>query len=442
MLNTSNDITITDFVNTEIRDFTLENCRRAIPSIIDGLKRSQRKAVWAVSNIKGMETVERMALKSASMTAYKAGGNNMSGTIINLACDYPGSNNIPLIKKEGQFGSIIDHDSSSARYIEAEIHENYFKLFDENDLKISPAQFSKGAQIEPYYLYPKIPMVLINGGHGTGSGYASNFPCHNIHDVMKAMLEVMETGKVQTKLTPSYNGYVGHIIRKDDEQIETWGKIEKLNTTKLLITGLPPHFTKEKFKLNVLNPLLEDQTIKDYVDDSNETDGWHITITMSREMLASFDEIQLYEKFSLIHRLTPNYTLWDVNGIIKRFANPEEIVEEFVEWRLKTNIERRDYIVEELCKKMEYLEHYITFINDFLADKTPYLTSKKGIIERLVTLGVSEDFVKTPLYNLTVEKLDSLKSQLDELKVQCAETSKLTASDIMKKDIEYLQKEF
>lgn len=442
MPNTSEQ-TITQFVETEFKDFSVENTRRMVPSVVDGLKRSQRKAVWAMSQMKGLETVERVGLKAAAMTAYKHGGNNMCGTVINMAKDFPGTNNVPLIRKEGQFGSFIDHDNSSARYIEAEIHDNYRAFFKTEDDDILSHQYDQGKKIEPYYLYPIIPIVLVNGARAVGSGYGTKFPGHKVNDVLVAVLETLSLGRPQSKLVPGYNNYVGDVIRKESEQVEIRGKLEIKNTTTVLITGIIPNYDQETFKTKQLIPKLNAKEIVDYIDDSNETDGWNITIKYTREALSAHTEESLLESFGLINRDTPNYTLWDFEGKIKKYDCPEDIVVEFVEWRLARNEERRQSMLSKLQSEIDYWTQYLWFLKDYFDNTDTYKTcNKQQMLDRLLGLGIYDEhadkFIKTPAYKLNAEGITKAEESIGKLKAEYQILQDKTPKSIYLDDLEQL----
>lgn len=441
-MSTSKSQTVTEFVKTEFRDYSVENTRRMVPSVIDGLKRSQRKAVWAIAQMSGQDTVERIGLKAAAMTAYKHGGTNMCGTVVKMAQDFPGTNNFPLVQKDGQFGSLIDHDSSSFRYIDAYIHENYRKMFNEDDDDILEHQMDKGTKIEPYYLFPILPLAIVNGSRAVGSGYGTNFPGHNPKDVVRAILETLKHGKPVTKLVPYLEGYTGEILRLDTEQIEIRGKITIKNTTTFHISCVIPSKDKENYKNKTLIPALESGRIKDYIDDSNETDGWNITVKMTREALEGKTELDLLTEFDLIERNTPNYTVWDFDGSIKRYDRPEDIVTNFVAWRLDKNEVRRQSLLSKIQSSIDYWNQYANFLHDYLNNTDDYKKfDRKTMFEHVLKICCfnevnTEKFIKTPAYRLNIDGIEKAKKKLIELQEEYTVISSYSARDIMYKDLE------
>ena len=103
--------------------FSNESCQRAIPNVMDGLKPGQRKVMFVCFNRKGMDKKEvkvaQLAGSVAEKSAYHHGEVSLMETIIKLAQDYVGSNNINLLTPNGQFGTrrLGGSDHAAARYI-------------------------------------------------------------------------------------------------------------------------------------------------------------------------------------------------------------------------------------------------------------------------------------------------------------------------------------
>jgi len=112
---------ISEFINTELVKFGLLNLRRAIPCMMDGFKDAQRKVMWGAfliwntekvgkikcgnSNYKEMK-VARIAADVAGKTNYHHGERSLENTIVAMAQDFVGSNNLPYFARDGQFGCV------------------------------------------------------------------------------------------------------------------------------------------------------------------------------------------------------------------------------------------------------------------------------------------------------------------------------------------------
>ena len=126
-----------DFVNKELIHFSNADNIRSIPAAIDGLKPSQRKVLYACfkRNLKAEIKVAQLAGYCAEHTAYHHGEVSLHNTITNMAQDFVGSNNLPLLYPSGQFGTRLSggKDSASPRYIFTKLMPYTRAIFPEID---------------------------------------------------------------------------------------------------------------------------------------------------------------------------------------------------------------------------------------------------------------------------------------------------------------------
>ena len=220
-----------DFINTGWREYANYDNERSIPHLMDGMKITQRKVLYAFIEHIGNNYIvcDKAGMRAADLTNYKHGAVSMIDVLIKMNQDFPGTNNMPWLDKEGQFGTRLCHAASSERYISTKLGDTYKKMFDPEDNFILNKQYDRGDEIEPEFYLPKLPMLLVNGSMGTGNGYASSVLSYDPVEVKQAVEEVLKTGLVQTKLTPYMNGYYGG-ISKDHEtgQITFEGMIERV----------------------------------------------------------------------------------------------------------------------------------------------------------------------------------------------------------------------
>jgi DNA topoisomerase II len=200
-----------------------------------------------------------------------------------LAQDYMGSNNYPLLAKEGQFGNILSNESSAPRYIHTKLHENWNMFFNSEDQNIVDHLYDDGDKIEPSYFIPVIPLILVNGSEGMGNGYRSKILSYNVKDISKCIREYVSDGEIETKLVPYSRGFKGKVVKADRQSVFT-GVIKKINSYKLQITELPPFpsYDNDKYK-KILNTLVDNKVIKDYENHSTE-DGWDWVIKCGSDL--------------------------------------------------------------------------------------------------------------------------------------------------------------
>jgi DNA topoisomerase II len=187
--------TVGGFVDEELIEFSWADVHRSIPSVVDGLKPSQRKVLFAsLERARGSATgaeikVSQLAGAVAQATAYHHGEASLVATIVNMAQDYVGASNIHLLEPLGQFGTRLSggKDAASARYIFTRLSPMTRLLFPRADDPLLPRCEDDGMVVEPASFVPIIPMALVNGGTGIGTGWSTSIPMHGPRDVLRAV---------------------------------------------------------------------------------------------------------------------------------------------------------------------------------------------------------------------------------------------------------------
>jgi DNA topoisomerase-2 len=328
------NMTISEYLNNELIKFSHNDCKRSIPNLIDGLKESQRKILYAVK--KRNLTYNKQSLKVAQLGGYVAehtnyhhGEQNLYETIIKMANEFPGTNNIPLLYRDGQFGSRLSggKDAANARYIFTKMESLTPLLFREEDDVLLERVMDDGDIVEPKFYVPILPMILINGcTAGIGTGWSCNVPCFNPLDIIKSVKEWLEyDGEVLiedpddgmivsmlTELKPWYRGFEGKIEKIKDKFI-TYGNITR-EKDKLQVTELPISMWTDKFK-EFCEDMLVEKKIKAMKNNSS-TKKVKFTITESDDgLICNVDNLKLY---SYLH--ISNMVLFDE----KEIHSPEE----------------------------------------------------------------------------------------------------------------------
>ena len=146
-------IDIKDFINKELILFSMADCVRSIPNVMDGLKSGQRKILFVCfkRKLKNEIKVAQLAGSVAELSAYHHGEISLMNTIINLAQNYVGSNNINLLYPSGQFGTRLQggKDAASPRYIFTRLSNLTRLIFHPDDDHILNYLDDDGAPIEP-----------------------------------------------------------------------------------------------------------------------------------------------------------------------------------------------------------------------------------------------------------------------------------------------------
>ena len=134
-------------------------------------------------------------------------------TIVGMAQDYVGSNNINILMPIGQFGTRGQggKDYASCRYIFTNVNEQARSLFPEEDGPLYEYLNEEGMSIEPEYYAPVIPMVLANGAEGIGTGWSTQIPQFSPLDLVKNLRGKLQHGRPFQRMTPWYRGYNGSV---------------------------------------------------------------------------------------------------------------------------------------------------------------------------------------------------------------------------------------
>jgi DNA topoisomerase-2 len=409
------------FMNSNFKEFSLADNVRSIPTLKDGLKPSQRKVIYGLGT-RGESAKEikvaTLAEHVSGKTDYHHGGGSLVGAIVGLARSYPGTNNMNMLMPNGQFGSRLTKEAAAERYIYTEFSPHYRQIFRKDDdiLLDEVKQFSDGDKIEPLNYFPLLPLALVNGSDGTGTGHRSFILQYHPEHVRDACLKVL-TGKklAMDTLIPWFKDFRGSVA-KDEEtgQIEVRGILEVVNTTTIIISELPVGFYLDEYK-TFLYTLKDNGFIKDFDDDSKEAE-FKFTVTCPRSTTAMQHE-ELMRKFKLIARDTEIFTLWNEDDTIERFDTPEDIVTRFVEWRLKWYEVRRVRLIEQTTEEVRLLNEKLRFILFYLSHVDEFKNKKK---DELIKLLLDNDFtdydelLRMQIWKLTHDEIEKLKKEIGD----------------------------
>ena len=244
-------ITISDFINKDLIHFSNYDNHRSIPSIFDGLKPSTRKIMYCAfkRNLRSEIKVAQLAGYVSEHGSYHHGEASLNGAIINLAQNYVGSNNINLLMPEGQFGSRLcgGSDSAAPRYIHTFLSKITHLLFNKDDQPLLKMTEDDGQVVEPLFYVPILPIILINGTTGIGTGWSSSIPQFNPLDIIYNIRCLMDD-KPQSNLMPWFRGFIGPIYKASSNKWITKGRYKIIDNTTIEITELPIGFWTQNFK--------------------------------------------------------------------------------------------------------------------------------------------------------------------------------------------------
>jgi len=419
---------ITEFLSNDYKEFAMYSVEgRAIPSLVDGFKPSQRKVIhvsnltWRTGNEKVLK-IFQLSGKVASEVFYHHGDSSLNSSIINMAQKF--KNNAPLLEEDGQFGSLRSPQAGAPRYIGTKLSDNFRLLY--KDFDLLKYKEEEGERIEPEYFLPIIPTVLINGSSGIAVGFATNILNRDVKSITDSCIKILN-GKIITEVTPSINDFMG-TFTQDEENHKRWiirGTFKRINTTTIRITELAPSMTYEKYE-DLLDKLVESKEIVSYED--NSKDGIDYVIKFTRIYLDNATDEKLIKLLKLEEASTEIFSTLDEFGKLKIFENTSDIINYFVNFRLKYYHKRKDFMLNKLSKELKLLSNKGRFIKSILDEKLKVNNvSKSIIIENIIKLGLEQvddsyDFLlRMPIYSLTKELFEKLKVDFkvkkDEIKV-------------------------
>ena len=352
---------VTDFVHRDLANFSAEDIKRSIPHMADGLKPSQRKVIYAClkKNLANDMKVAQLAGYVAEQTAYHHGEASLQGTIVNLAQNFVGANNLNLLEPSGQFGTRLagGKDAASSRYIFTRLAPYTKRIFDPSDNSVLKYVMDDGQKVEPEYYAPVVPMLLVNGAEGIGTGFSCYVPPYDIqivkHNIMCALDQV-----AMVPMVPHFKGFKGKITKTKDH---TWVMegIVLGEGSRWHVTELPPGKWIQDFKEH-LDDLVEKGTIQKYENHSTETaPDFYIWGGLASALEDPVKELGLTKT---IH--TSNMYLIGPNGAVKKYNSPEEILVDYIDVRLAVYKKRKAWQLKELAAEIQWLSEKARFIRD------------------------------------------------------------------------------
>ncbi|KAJ7151616.1 DNA topoisomerase II [Mycena filopes] len=377
------EIPYSDFINKELILFSMADNIRSIPSVADGLKPGQRKVMWGCfrRNMKKELKVAQLIGYIGEHAAYHHGELSLSATIINLAQTYVGSNNINLLEPNGQFGTrdTGGKDHASARYINTLPTKIARAIYHPHDDPLLTQQRDDNLLVEPEWYMPVVPLVLINGAEGIGTGWSTNIPCFKPDDIVANLRRKMNDEEM-VPMHPWWRGYNGEIKPTAKHKYDVLGVVKKINATTVEITELPIHKWTSSYKIELEAMIAgkenEPGTIKEYRE-HHDNENVHFVVSMDAKQLEKAEAKGLIEFFKLTGKLTTsNMICFDFEGKIKKYNSPEEIIEDFYPVRLGYYQKRKDHLALELQNVFEKLTNQARFVQ-MIVDRELIVSNRK-----------------------------------------------------------------
>ena len=463
---------VTDMINKELKHFSNADNARSIGSCIDGLKVSQRKILFSCFKRKLYNEIRVAQLSGyvSENAAYHHGEASLQGAIIGMAQTFVGANNINLLEPNGQFGTRLHggSDSASPRYIHTQLNPIIDTLYPSSDFPLLDYINDDGQMVEPKWYCPILPMVLINGMIGIGTGFSTTIPQFNPLDCSKNIKRKLN-GDPYLAMKPYYKGFKGKVIKNVQKGITkfiTKGKYT-IEDDKIIITELPIGKWTHDFKEFIEKTIqMENSWILDYENHSTDETVKFI-VKVDDEVL--FDNTYkkddvIEDKFKLTSsKSLSNLHLYNKDGVIHKYDTIYQIIDEHYYTRYSMYQKRKEYDINKLENEIKYLNAKMMFINYVIDEKIiVYKQPKASIIDSLrsfnfpfyestIILEYDEGVEVTnqynyllnlPIHSFTLEKVQELEDEISKRDQELEILSNTSIKDMWIQELEAFEEQY
>ena len=428
-------LAITDFVHKDLVNFSLADLKRSIAHVCDGLKPSQRKVMYSCfqRNLTAEMKVAQLAAYVAEKSAYHHGEVSLADTIVKLANDYTGSNNLNLLEPCGQFGTRLmgGKDASQTRYIFTRLTPEARNVFDPRDDAILTYLDDDGRSIEPEFYMPTLPMILVNGSEGIGTGFSCYVPPFNPRDIRNNILNFLDGNPIK-RMKPWFRGFKGKVFEQDDDSWITQGVWTSVGRT-VKVTELPPGRWTQDYKEH-LDTLVEKKIISGFTNNST-TENVDFLIQDYNGKDAVKD-LKLQKTFR-----TSNMHLFHPTKGIHKYETPEMILKDFITLRREYYNKRKEYLIKVLEAKSKMCDYKSRFVSMVINGDIVVFRRKKQDLENQLSdlfpeVNGSYDYllnIKTVQY--TDESVRELLAQSKQAKTELEIMKSTSPISMWKNDI-------
>ena len=458
-----------EFINDEMIHFSTYDCARSIPNMIDGLKISLRKILFAAFKRK-LTTEIKVAQFSGYVSehsAYHHGEASLNGAIVNMAQTFVGSNNINLLEPNGQFGTRLHggDDSASERYIFTLLNKMTRSIFPEADDAVLTYLDDDGTLVEPEYYVPIVPFALMNGISGIGTGFSCNVPSYNPQQIIDCLRARLKNHDYTDEFIPYYEGFKGIIRKVEDKKYLVKGKYEKIGTDKIRITELPIGSWTMPYT-SFLEGLMDGSnkkgkkipaSIRDFTSVCTEVSiDFEVTFPRGKldELESKCDEITGINGIEKLLKLattisSTNMHMFDADRKLHKYKSIEEIIDDFYKVRIDVYGKRKAYLIDILEKKLVKLSNKARYIQETLDSVIDLRRKKAQVVTGLLTErkfdlidGDYKYLIKMPMDSVTEENVASIMKDNENAVKELERLKKTSLEKMWLSELDTLEKEY
>jgi DNA topoisomerase-2 len=466
-----------EFINKELIHFSKYDCDRSIPNLMDGLKISLRKILYSAfkKRLSNEIKVAQFSGYVSENSCYHHGEESLNKAIVGMAQNFIGSNNINLLFPSGQFGSRIKggQDASSPRYIFTRLEKITRAIFPEQDDNILKYLNDDGTPVEPQFYVPIIPMVLVNGSKGIGTGFSTEIMCYNPKDIIAYLKnKLVSKGQVscndKVEFFPYYEGFTGEITKIGDTKFMFKGKYEHVNgeQDKIRVCELPIGYWTEDFK-ELLNDLQNDKDkdgkkivpiVKDVYENYTDTTV-EFVVTFSKGKVAELEALKGDNGCNGLEKLlklystssTTNMNLFNSEDKLRKYDTVEEIIDDYYDIRLEYYEDRKDNLIDILEKQLLILSNKAKYIQELLIGTIDLRKKKKQEIIDLLNSKeydeIDEDkefkyLVRMPMDSVSEENVEKVLKEHESKEVELNIIKETTIQQMWLSELDILENEY
>ena len=491
-----------EFIDRGLIHFSIYDNERSIPNVMDGLKISLRKILYAAFKKGGLKSEIKVAQFSGYVSehsGYHHGEASLNAAIVGMAQNFVGSNNINLLEPNGQFGTRLKggEDSASERYIFTQLGRLTRLIFRHEDDAVLSYINDDGQMVEPVYYAPAIPMILVNGTKGIGTGFSTDVMPYNplqIIAYVRAMLMESSVGD-RPIIEPYFKGFKGTIRNIAAPATATMsatsgtsakylikGTYEIVADRKVRITELPVGTWTDDYK-EFLEKLMEvpaasekdkdkgkgDKTasstpiIKEYSDMSTDS-VVDITVTFHPSYPHTPKDLQaaIVDADAGTNKLekllglfttqsTSNMNLFDAREKLRKYATIYDIIEEYYTERLALYAKRKAAMLAQLANELRVLSNRAKYIQEILDDKLELRRqTKEAIFVKMTEHGYEhidgdtefKYLLKMPMDSVSDENVRHLLAERDTKRTQHTLLTDTSIEALWTRDLDELEVEY
>jgi DNA topoisomerase-2 len=414
-----------------------------------------------------------------------------------MAQNFVGSNNINLFEPNGQFGTRLQggKDSASERYIFTQLNRITRIIFRAEDDAVLTYLDDDGQSVEPIFYVPIIPMVLVNGVKGIGTGFSTDIICYNPQQIIDYIKYKLTPASASAPtINPYYKNFKGTIERIVDASTSTSstntpskylikGCYTILDDKKIRITELPVGTWTDDYKKfieQLIEPVAKKssgdaaggsasasaaiQLVKDYNDMSTDAIV-DITLTMMPNIIATYRDKIVEHGCTMLEKClglyttqsTTNMNMFDANEKLKKYNTPEEIVDDYYPVRIEYYQKRKTYLLDALRKELLVLSNRARYISEILDDTIDLRRKTTAMMvqilkDRKYDVQQGDDdgglvagykyLLKLPMDSVSEENVEKLRTEKEKKEKELAHLESKTTQNLWQDDLAELEEEY